>query len=296
MTDSEKGIITAPSPFHALEVLGIMDKVNNPSFTISKALRHGVPFLKLVNLTCSPCCATLHELVILMESVHIVCPNLQEIVISSCSLPRLPCKAILALLQCPALHTLKATVPITDLALEHITIIVTNRTSWKNIALFPEKFLSCQPALIAFAQNCPDLVELGLTLNYDITLPDRAIRADDVRFVSLTTLNVGYSVINATCQIEFGMFLASICEHPLKILASGNFSASWKSVEKMVNSINTTAHVRTLNKKIALLEQKRTFNSISIQTAKEEDEDGRFTHSKVSDPDADEPCLVKKED
>ncbi|GJJ10005.1 hypothetical protein Clacol_004231 [Clathrus columnatus] len=254
------------SPFHSLTDLFICDNNNshnNQVLTTSTVLTFGFQFLKLTHLVCSPFTKTSEEITGLMELVHSVCPILKIITIKrpSGSSTRIPWQAIQALLKCPRLRTLEVFNRTVDMELNDIHTVATNRSSWQSINLPSTQPLSYE-ALLYFAQNCPELGKLGLTLdNIVIELPYPHINVDtssnktDILFSSLHTLNVGESPI--TSPVNIGIFLSRICGNTLKIISSegGKYSQSWKTVSDIVDSMNSTARVRMLNKEVAGLRE-----------------------------------------
>ncbi|GJJ07874.1 hypothetical protein Clacol_002080 [Clathrus columnatus] len=167
-----KKIITADEdsentlPFPSLFFLSVNDSLNYQGFTITKAFGQSIQLSALNTLSCSPYCESSDEIVAFMESVHIICPNLQSISISGkdCPLARLPWQAIEVLLQCPKLDALKVSECTIDMELDNTLTVATNRSLWISIVLPPKKPFNYQ-ALVAFAENCPHLNELGLTLD-----------------------------------------------------------------------------------------------------------------------------------
>ncbi|GJJ07868.1 hypothetical protein Clacol_002074 [Clathrus columnatus] len=141
-----KKIITADEdsentlPFPSLFFLSVNDSLNYQGFTITKAFGQGIQLSALNTLSCSPYCESSDEIVAFMESVHIICPNLQSISISGkdCPLARLPWQAIEILLQCPKLDALKVSECTIDMELDNTLTVATNRSLWISIVLPPK--------------------------------------------------------------------------------------------------------------------------------------------------------------
>ncbi|GJJ07902.1 hypothetical protein Clacol_002108 [Clathrus columnatus] len=226
-------------PFRSLERIDM----SNSDFMMTETLRCGLQLLKLVGLTywySSP------DLTIaFMGSLHKICPNLEEISISTHV--NLPFQAIRSLLKCPALVKIVSD-NIVDMDLEAIAIIATNHSSWQVIDLPSAKALSYQ-ALIPFARNCPDLYKLSLTLDSKLGIPDPNTFPMGVKFSSLTLLIVGVSEL--TPNPELALFLSKICTRPIEITS---YSVTWKSIEKLVNVLITTQlEIQTLKDENTLL-------------------------------------------
>ncbi|GJJ07730.1 hypothetical protein Clacol_001935 [Clathrus columnatus] len=225
-------------PFPSLRDFYISDMLHNQSFTVAKALKHGVQFLKLSSLTCSPYYEESDQIVELMKSVHVVCPNLREIKLHQTDSPvdDIPWAAILPLLQCLELHTLHVDSCTVNMGLKDLVSLTTNRPFWKNVGL-PSTVPLSYRALITFAQNCPNIVKLSLTLDPHLNFPDLAKFKTEVSLPSLTVLDVKNSYLTETSQIKIGLFLASICKNPLEIQSYGGGKSSWQYIQKMVNYI-----------------------------------------------------------
>ncbi|GJJ15931.1 hypothetical protein Clacol_010210 [Clathrus columnatus] len=246
-------------PFHSLKQIYVTDDLMETTFTLAKALGHGIRFHKLIHLNCTPYRQDSDQVISLMEWVSIACPIVCVIDLSGkhCVSGHLPWQAIQALLQCKNLHTLRVLNSTINMELEDIVTVATNRRSWEVLVLPSSEALGYQ-ALVVFAENCPWLVELGLTLNDRLGFPE--LRTD-ICLSSLVTLNVGESTI--TSQTEVVRFLASICRSPIKI-ESGNWCAtSWKSVEELVDFITT--RVQMLKGEIALLQSSQLEESRSVK-------------------------------
>ncbi|GJJ07889.1 hypothetical protein Clacol_002095 [Clathrus columnatus] len=214
-------------PFRSLRKIEICDS----DFMMAEVLRRDIQLLKLIDLIylgSSP-----HHIITLTESLHKTCPNIEKISIFASN--SLPFPAIRSLLKCPALVEIFSDKTV-DMRFEDLLTVATNRSSWKNIALRPVEPFSYQ-ALVSFAQNCPHLYELGLTLDPRLGIPDVNASTTVVQFSSLTSLIVGVSEL--TPNFELASFLSKICSKPIKISAYGTEENTrlWKTVEKLVNSI-----------------------------------------------------------
>ncbi|GJJ10037.1 hypothetical protein Clacol_004263 [Clathrus columnatus] len=249
----KRTVLTGNLPsFHSLRELNIADNTYRHTFTIFDALERSMKLAKLAYLTCFPQCEGSDKLTALMEAIPIVCPNLLTITITVHGpTPHLHSQAIHVLLKCPRLHKLDSH-RMADLSMEDIVTIATNRTTWQILRLPSSNPLSLE-ALVPFARNCPDLVMLGLTLDGD--LPFSASEAQKVRFSSLKTLNVRFSML--TAPIEAGIFFSTICDGPLKINSDRKCASLWKTVEKIVNATDEVAMatlVQSLNRDIVYLQ------------------------------------------
>ncbi|GJJ07851.1 hypothetical protein Clacol_002057 [Clathrus columnatus] len=244
-------------PFNSLKKFEILDPRQGPdTFTLAQALGHGIKLLQLVELTCWPVRLNSDQMVALMDSIHLVAPNLQKIVILDRSV--IPGQAIRMLLKCRALVALQSEGDV-DINLEDIITIATDRSSWKVVHLPSSRPLSHR-ALVPFAQNCSELVELVLTLDSSPGLPDLSTFTTNVRFASLTLLQVGFQP-STTSEAEVALFLSSICESPLKIYLHryGRDVHLWSTVDRIVNTIiKARLENLSLKKEIALLRSEKT--------------------------------------
>ncbi|GJJ07901.1 hypothetical protein Clacol_002107 [Clathrus columnatus] len=239
--DDEKDI-----PFCSLQKA----KISDSDFMITEVLRRDIQLLKLVDLTYSAPSPAHTIGSPFFESLHRTCPNLKRI--SIFSYHDLPFQAIRSLLKCPALIEIVSDGDV-DMKLKDIVTIATNRSSWRVINLPSVKALNYQ-ALVHFAQNCPNLHKLGLTLDSTLGIPDLNT---DVKFSSLTSLVDMPS--KSAPDIEIAWFLSKICSKPIRILG---YDDLWATVEKLVNSIITfQLNIRTLEGESML---SRTQSAITI--------------------------------
>ncbi|GJJ07917.1 hypothetical protein Clacol_002123 [Clathrus columnatus] len=196
-------------PFRSLRKIDIPDS----DFMMAETLRRGIPLLKLIDLTWGSFDG---HTITFMESLHRTCPNLEEISIFVND--GLPFQAIRSLLKCPALVKIVSAGSF-DMNLEDIVTIATNRSSWKSITLPSVKPVSYH-ALIPFAQNCPDLYELQLTLDSRLGVPDLDAFTTNIRFLSLASLHIIKSW-ELTPDFKLALFLSKICPNPIKNISYG---------------------------------------------------------------------------
>ncbi|GJJ07927.1 hypothetical protein Clacol_002134 [Clathrus columnatus] len=231
-------------PFCSLGKIDI--DLSDSDFMMTEVLQRGIRLLELVDLTYS---GHSDHTMAFMESLHKICPNLKKITIFAPD--GLPFRS---LLKCPALVKIVSGGDV-DMKFEDSVTIATNRSSWQVITLPSVKPLSFQ-ALVPFAQNCPDLYELGLTFNSKLGIPDlHAFTRDDVKFSSLTLLTVGFS--EPTSDFGVVLFLSKLFSNPIEIKPSLFFQERhrlWKTLEKLLNFIiSTQLEIRTLKDENTLL-------------------------------------------
>ncbi|GJJ07925.1 hypothetical protein Clacol_002132 [Clathrus columnatus] len=239
-------------PFCSLGRIHIdISSIPDSDFMMTEVLRRGIQLLNLVHLTYSG--FPLNHTITFMESLHRICPNLVKMVVITDDC--LPFQAIRSLLKCPVLVKI-CSVGTVDMDLEDIVTITTNRSSWKAITLPSEEPLSYH-ALVPFAQNCPDLYKLRLTLDSKLGIPDFNTFTTDIRFSSLTLLDVGGSELLP--NFELVVFLSKICSKPIAIPDS---HGPWKNIEKLTNLIIATQlEIQTLKDENMLLRtQKCNYN------------------------------------
>ncbi|GJJ07885.1 hypothetical protein Clacol_002091 [Clathrus columnatus] len=231
-------------PFRSLDKLDI----SGSDFMMAEILRRDIQLLKLVDLTYRG--SSRNRTIAFMESVPRVCPNLEKIsIFANNSLPFEPFRS---LLKCPALVKIVSDGTI-DMDLEDIVIVASDRSTWQVIVLPSVKPLGYQ-ALIPFAQNCPDLYQLGLKLTSTLGFPDINSFPMDVKFSSLTSLDVGLSVL--TSDFALASFLSRICSKPIEINSDGSQENCrlWKNAEELVNFvIKIQHHNQTLKDTVTLL-------------------------------------------
>ncbi|GJJ07909.1 hypothetical protein Clacol_002115 [Clathrus columnatus] len=240
-------------PFRSLRKAKI--SISDFNFMITEVLRRDIQLLKLIDLTYSVVSPD-RNFDSFFEPLHRICPNLKKISIPDVSLPF---RTIRSLLKCPALVEIVSDGDV-DMELEDIVTIAMDRSSWKVIILQPMKPLSYQ-ALAHFTQNCPDLYELGLTLDPKLRIPDRNTFPTDIKFSSLTSLLVGFSELAPDFELAF--FLSRIFSKPIKVRARGSETNCrlWKTLEELVNFIVTSQlKIRALEDENMLLRTQQCNN------------------------------------